>query len=109
MEQRGDAGHVEGRRHRVTLENFEDAGHALAVAKLAPAHAAERLAALAQLVRLMIAVEGERERAACAVLPLRRTQGPPRAHVVDEAAPVFFRPLPRFEVASGFVHGVLLY
>src|ERR1700730_8277639 len=108
MEQRGDRRHVEGRRRRMALENLEDARHALPVAELAPAHAAERLAALAQLVGLVVAVEGERERAARAVLPRRRAQAPPGAHVVDEAAPMLLRPLPRFQIASRFVHGVLL-
>src|SRR5262249_54434083 len=108
MQQRGDPRHVKGRGHRMALQNLKDARHALAVAVLAPAHAAERFAALAQLVGLMIAVEGERERAARAVLPGGRPQRAPGAHVIDDAAPLFFRPLPRFEVMSGVVHGVLL-
>src|SRR5262249_56137902 len=105
----GDGGVGEGRWRGGAVENCEEGGDALPVAELAPAHAAVRLATLAQFVGLVIAVEGERERAARAILPLRRTQGPPRADVVDEAAPVFFRPLPGFEIARGFVHGVLLY
>ena len=55
MEQGGDRRHVERRRHVVLLQHLQDARHADAVAVLAPGHAADRLAALAQLVGLVVA------------------------------------------------------
>src|SRR5215472_15581771 len=92
----------------MAFENLEDARHPLPGPVLPPAHAAERLAALAQFVCFVVAVERESDRAARAVLPLRRPQRPSGAHVIDDATPVFFRPLPRFEIVSGFVHGFFL-
>ena len=94
MEQRGDGRHIEGRRHVVFLQQLEDARHADPVAVLAPGHAADRLAALAQLVGFVIGVERDREGAARAVLPGLRPQRAAGAHLVDQLAPVLLRPLP---------------
>jgi hypothetical protein len=82
--------------------------YADSIAELAPAHAAERLAAFAQLIGFMIAVEGDGEGAARAVLPFIWPQAAPGAHVIDQPAPVLLRPLPRFEVLCRVVHGFLL-
>ena len=57
VEQGGDRRHVERCAGAVALEHLEDARHADAVAELAPAHPADRLATLAQLIGFMIAVE----------------------------------------------------
>src|SRR5205807_4390829 len=94
MQERGDRRYIERGRHAVALEQLEDARHADPVAELPPAHPAKRLAAIAQLVGLMIAVEGKRQRAARATLPALRAQRAPGAHVVDDTAPMLLRPLP---------------
>src|SRR5262249_52573125 len=98
--------HVEARRHAVPLEDFEDAWHRAPCAVLALRQLADRAAAVTQLVGLVVGVERERDRAACAVFPCLRPQRAAGPHVIDDGAPVRFRPLPRFHPAfqSGGVH-----
>src|SRR5215831_15926812 len=105
IEQRNDAGHVKGCRHRMFGEQFQDARDADAIAILSPRHASDRSAAVAQLVRLVIGIERQRERASRAVLPAVWTKAAAGADLVDEAAPMLFRPLPGFELCH-VVHNV---
>ena len=84
IQERGHGRHVEARRHAVPLQDVEDARHAPAVAVLALRQLADRAAAIAQLVGLVIGVERERDRATRAALPavgLQRAAGP---HVIDD-------------------------
>ena len=83
-------------RARSAFDSVEDARHADAAAVLAPGHAPDRLAAVAQLVGLVVAIEGQRNRAAGPARPALRFQRSPRAHLVDTPAPFVLRPLPRF-------------
>src|SRR5215475_4956949 len=96
IEQRDDAGHIEGRRHRMLGEQFQDTWDADAITVLSPGHAPDRFAAVAQLVGLVIGIERQRERASRAVLPAPWTKAAAGADVVDEATPMLFRPLPGF-------------
>src|SRR4051812_39950578 len=95
IEERGDGGHEEARLDVLSFQDLEDSGNALAISVLPLRQLADGLAAVAQLVRLMVGVEGERDRAARAAFPLRRPQRASGAHVVDERAPVRLGPLPR--------------
>jgi hypothetical protein len=90
--------HVEGRGDAVPGQQFEDVWHADAIAILAPRHASDGLAAVTQLIGVVVGIEGEREGGARPVLPPGRPVGPAGADLVDEAAPVIFRPLPGFEL-----------
>src|SRR5215472_11188440 len=87
VEERGDGGDVEGRLDAVTPEDLQDARYADAVAELAPGEAADRLGAVAHLVRLMVAVEGERDGAARPVLPRFGAKRAAGANVVHDAPP----------------------
>src|SRR6516225_5130982 len=98
MEQRDDARHIEGCRHRMPCEQFQDARHANPIAILSPRHATDRFAAVAQLVRLVIGIEGKREGAARTTFPALRTKTAAGADLVDETAPMLFRPLPGFKL-----------
>src|SRR5262249_42249748 len=78
----------------------EDARHAPAVAVLALRQLADRAAAVAQLIGLVVGVEGERHRATRPALPRRgfqRTAGP---HMIDDVAPARFGPLPGLHLTS---------
>src|SRR3954447_9512355 len=97
VDQRGDRGHVEGRLDPVTLQQLEDARHPDPIAELAPGEPADRFAALAQIAGLVIAVEGERDRATRPARPFARPQGLAGAHSVDQLTPMLLRPLPGFE------------
>ena len=77
IEQRGHGRHEEARFDVVPLQSVEDARHALAVAVLALRQPADRLAALAQLVGLVVGVERERHRAARAARPALGRSGRP--------------------------------
>src|SRR5215472_15221589 len=79
-------------------EQIQDRGDADAIAILSPRHAPDRFAPVAQLVGLVIGIERQRERAARAALPARRTKAAASTDLVDEAAPVRLRPLPGFEL-----------
>src|SRR3546814_9031773 len=59
-----------------------------------PAQPRDRVAAIAQLVGLMIAVERDGDREAPAVRPGRRGKPAPCAHAVHARAPFGFLPLP---------------
>ena len=98
MQQGGHGGHVEGRLHIVLLQQFADARHADPVAGLAPGHAADRLAAIAQLVGLVVGIEGERHGAARAVLPRLGPVALAGAHLGHQLAPVLLAPLPGFQL-----------
>ena len=102
-----DGGHVEGGLDAVLLEDLEDARHAHAVAVLSPAKPPDRLAAVPQLVRLMIGVEREGDGAAGAVLPRLWPERPAGAHAAHELAPMLLRPLPGFESGGLHVHDTL--
>src|SRR3989442_763965 len=84
------------------LQNRKNARHALPVAVLALREPADRLAAFAQLVGLVIGVERQRHRAARTVLPASRPQRPAGAHAVHDPAPALLRVLPGREVAFHF-------
>src|SRR5215468_8701420 len=98
IKQRDDARHIEGCRHRMLCEQFQDARHADAIAILSPRQSTDRFAAVAQFVRLVIGIEGKREGAARTTLPAVRTKAAAGADLVDETAPMLFRPLPGFEL-----------
>ena len=108
VDQRGDRRHVERRLDAVAVEQFQDARHADPGAELAPGEPADRLAAVAQIAGLVIAVERQRDRAARAARPFARPQRPAGAHPVDQLAPVLLRPLPGFEIGFRSVHGRLV-
>src|SRR5262245_63247743 len=95
VEQRRDSRHVEGCLDPVTVEKLQNARYADAVAVLAPRHSANRFAAVAQVARLMVAVEGQGHRASRPAFPRLRSKASARPHLVDELAPMRFRPLPR--------------
>src|SRR5262249_47275000 len=109
MQQSHDRRNVESCADAEALEQCKDARHADARTVLAPAQPPDRLAAVAQLVGLVIGIEGERDRAACAVLPGFGPIGPAGADVADQFAPVFLRPLPRLELGNLLRHGSLLF
>ena len=94
MEHGRDGRHVEGRGDRVFLQQRQDARDAGAVAVLALAQAADRLAAFAQLAGLVVGVERDRHGAARAVRPHVGPQRPAGAHALDDAAPALLGPLP---------------
>src|ERR1700730_15271879 len=77
----------------------QDARDADTIAILAPRHAPDRLAAVAQLIGLMIGIERQRKRAWCAALPGLGPIGLAGADLVDQPAPVLFRPLPRLHLS----------
>ena len=70
------------------------------------AHAADRLAAVAQLVGLVVGVEGQRHGAARAVLPGLGPVAPAGAHLLDQLAPVLLGPLPGFQLCGAWVSGM---
>src|SRR5262245_25847466 len=100
IKQRDDARHIEGCRHRMLCEQFQDTRHAYAIAILSPCQATDRFAAVAQLVGLVIGIEREREGAARATLPALRTKATAGADLADETAPMGFRPLPGLELCQ---------
>src|SRR5215470_2659345 len=104
IKQRDDARHIEGCRHRMLCEQFQDTRHADAIAILSPRQTTVRFAAVAQLVGLVIGIEGKREGAARATLPALRTKAAAGADLVDKSAPMGFRPLPGLELCH-VVHG----
>jgi hypothetical protein len=69
IDQGRDGRHEESRRHAVALQHAQDAGHAGPAAIFPPAKPADRTTAGTHLERLVVAVEGERDRAARTVLP----------------------------------------
>ena len=99
VEQRGDGGDIEARLDTVLFQDFQNPRYAYPIAVLAPRQAPDRLAAVAQIAGLVVAVEGQRDGAPRAARPFGRPQLTPGADAVDELAPVFLGPLPRFEVA----------
>src|ERR1700749_60880 len=94
IEQRTHGRHIESRRYRVFRKQFQDARDADTIAILAPRHAPDRLAAVAQLIGLMLGIERQRERTSRAALPGLGPIGLAGADLVDQPAPVRFRPLP---------------
>src|SRR3984885_12094624 len=99
IEQRTHRRHIEGRRHRVFRKQFQDARDADTIAILPPRHAPDRLAAVAQLIGLMIGIERQRKRASRAALPGLGPIGLAGAALVDPPAPMLFWPLPRFHLS----------
>src|SRR5713226_6803644 len=106
VNQRGDRRNIETRLDPVAFEQLEDARHADAIAVLAPGEAPDRLAAVAQIAGLMIAVEGQRHRAARGARPLTRAQRASGAHPLDQLLPMRVRPLPGFEIGFRSGHGL---
>src|ERR1044072_931613 len=94
IEQRTHGRYVEGRRHRVFSKQFQDARDADTIAVLPPRHAPDRLAAVAQLIGLMIGIERQRKTASRAALPGPGPIGLAGTDLVDQPAPVLLRPLP---------------
>ena len=82
-------------------EQGQNARHRYPVTVLAPTEPADRGAAVLQLARLVIGIKRQRESAAGATRPGRRAQGSASADLIDEAAPVCFRPLPGLEGRGG--------
>src|SRR4030095_8670197 len=97
IEHRRDGRHEKAGGHRVLRQQRENSRDTLAVAVLALAQATDRFAALPQLARVMVAVEGERDSATRAAGPGCGLQRPARAHAVDDPAPRRLRPLPGLE------------
>src|SRR5690242_610237 len=104
MQQRSNGRDIEARLHIMLIQELQDTRHAHSVTVLAPCEAPDRLAAVAQIAGLVVAVERQRDRTSRAARPFGRTQLAPGAHPVDELAPVLLGPLPRFEVALGSSH-----
>ena len=94
VEEGGDGGDVERGGDLVPGEQLQDAGNPDAVAVLAPGEPADRLTAVAQLVRVVVGVERERDGAPRVTQPVRGPEGAASADVVDERAPLRFGPLP---------------
>ena len=94
VEEGGDGGDVERGGDLVPGEQLQDAGHPDAVAVLAPGEPADRLAAVAQLVRVVVGVERERDGAPRVTQPVRGSKGAAGPDVVDEGAPLDVGPLP---------------
>src|SRR5206468_3504984 len=84
------------------LQDRKNARHALPVTVLALREPADRLAAFAQLVGLVVGVERQRHRAARAAPPATWPQRPAGAHAIDDLAPALLRVLPGREVAFHF-------
>ena len=103
VQQGCDRRHVEGRRHAVALQDLQDARHADTRAILAPGHAADGLAAVAQLVGLVVGIKRQGEGAARAAGPLRRAIAAAGAHLADQLAPMRLRPLPGFHGGFGWI------
>src|SRR5581483_9980409 len=78
----------------MALEQRHDAGHAHPRAILAPGHAADGLAAIAQLVGLVIGIERQGESATCAVGRGLGLEPSSRPHLVHQPAPMGLGPLP---------------
>jgi hypothetical protein len=100
--------HVERGGDAVAGEEGQDAGHPDAVAVLPPAQPGDGLAAVTQLVGLVVGVEGQRDGAASAVRPLRGPEGPTSADVVHDGTPLLLRPLPGLDRCRIVRHRVLL-
>ncbi len=100
IEKRGHRRHEEGCLH--IPQDGQDARHALAIPVLPLGKPADRLAAFAQLVGLVVGVERERYRAARAAVPGLRTQRLPGAHAVHDLAPALLGVLPRLQAAFVF-------
>src|SRR5947208_9449380 len=108
VEECGHSRHVERGLDAIFGQPVEDPWHPDPVAELAPGQAADRLAAVPQITGLVVAIERQRNRAACAAWPLCRSQPPPGEDAVDELAPLFLGPLPGFEVGLRSAHAFVL-
>src|SRR3984893_8008300 len=101
--------HVERALDAVFGQQVENPGDPDPVAELAPGKAADRLAAVPQIAGLVGAVEPPGHRATRTAGPFGGPQPPPGADAIDDLAPLFFRPLPRFEVHLGNTHAIVLF
>src|SRR5215813_2088339 len=99
---------VEGGGDVVAGEEGQDARHADAVAVLAPAQPADGLAAVTQLVGLVVGVEGERNGAARGARPFRWPERPAGTDMVDDRTPLLLWPLPGLDSYRIVRHRVLL-
>ena len=101
--------HVERALDAVFGQQVENPGDPDPVAELAPGKTPDRLAAVPQIAGFVVAVERQRHRATRTAGPFGGPQPPPSADAVDELAPLFFWPLPRFEVHLGNAHAIVLF
>src|SRR5271154_2540349 len=108
VEQRGHRRHVKAGLDPVFFEHLQNSRHAHPAAILAPGEPADRVAAIAQIAGLVIAVERQGYRAARPARPLRRPQAAPGADTLDALAPLLLGPLPGFEIRFASVHAVFL-
>src|SRR5262249_3048507 len=99
---------VEGGGDVVAGEEGQDARHADAVAVLAPAEPTDGGAAIAQLVGLVVGVEGQRDGAARAARPFRGPERPAGTDMVDDGTPLLLWPLPGLNSYRIVRHRVLL-
>src|SRR3954451_7248135 len=99
IKERGDRGHEKARPDARAPQDFQDARDSLPGTVLPLREAPDRLAAIAQLVRVVIGIERERHGAAGAAVPAFRLERPPGAHLLDDAAPLLVLPLPGLQRA----------
>jgi hypothetical protein len=94
VDQTGDGGHEEAGAHVMARQNLQHARRAHAAAELAPGQPADGGTAGAKLESLVVAVEGQGHGAARVARPVRRLQGAPRAHAVNQRTPFGLGHLP---------------
>src|SRR5262249_62075926 len=80
----------------MAIEKLQNARNADPIAVLPPTHPTDRFASITQFIGLVVAVEGQRNCATGAPLPHFRSKAASCPHLVDELAPLCFRPLPWF-------------
>src|SRR5271166_2097438 len=109
VEERRHRRHVERGLDTVFFEQVKDPRHADPIAELAPGQTADRVAAVAQVAGLVVTIERQRHRATGAARPLGGPKPAPGTYAIDEFSPLFFGPLPGFEVGRGSVHAFILF
>ena len=90
--------HEEGRRYAVAFQKVQNPRHAGARAVLALAELARRALGPAQGLRLVVGVEGQRNRAARPAGPGRRLERPAGPHLLHDRPPVGLLPFPGFRL-----------
>ncbi len=106
MQQSGDRRDIEAGLDPVLFQRLQNARDADTVTELAPGEPPDRVAAVAQIAGLVIAVKRQCHGTAGAARPFRWPQFTPGAHPVDAFAPFLFGPLPGFEIGALCVHAV---
>jgi hypothetical protein len=104
IDKRTDGGHKKARSNIMSPKHFENSRDTNATAEFSPGKPADRMAASAKFISLVIAVEGKRNGTARIVRPYCRPQGTTSANAVYKFAPVFFSGFPRLiaVIHSGF-------